>query len=117
MAPNLAGDPGADRTCGADHDGRPSRPAPRERLAPRGYHSQGSKVPQLADTLDLETLTLRPGEGRTIDARIRVEPLELGGQPYTVKSSAVDAQLDVSRTLTGYALRLRFDAPLEGACM
>jgi len=74
-------------------------------------------VPQLADTLDLETLTLRPGEGRTIDARIRVEPLDLGGQPYTVKSSAVDAQLDVSRTLTGYALRLRFDAPLEGACM
>jgi uncharacterized protein len=74
-------------------------------------------VPQYADTLDLETLTLRPGEATTIDARVRIEPLELGGQPYTVKSAGVDARLDVSRTLTGYALRLRFDAPLEGACM
>jgi uncharacterized protein len=74
-------------------------------------------VSQRADTLDLETLELRPGEGKTIDANVRLEPVALGGQPYSVRSGAVEARLDVSRTLAGYALRLRFDAPLEGACM
>jgi uncharacterized protein len=74
-------------------------------------------VPQHADTFDLETLDLRPGEGRTVDARVRIEPVELGGLSYAVESAGVDARLDVSRTLAGYALRLRFDAPLRGACM
>jgi uncharacterized protein len=74
-------------------------------------------VAQYADTFDLETLHLRPGEGRRIDALVRLEPLELGGQPYSVEPTAVEARLDVSRTISGYALRLRFDAPLQGACM
>ena len=73
-------------------------------------------MPQRADTLDLETLELRPGEGKTIDANVRIEPLALGGQPYAVESNEVETRLDVSRTLSGYALRLRFDAPLRGAC-
>jgi uncharacterized protein len=72
---------------------------------------------QYADTFDLETLHLHPGEGRRVDARVRLAPFELGGQPYSVESSGVEAQLDVSRTVSGYALRLRFDAQLEGACM
>ena len=74
-------------------------------------------MPQRVDILDLETLNLRPGDGRRIDARVGVDGVELGGQPYEVAGGAVDARLDVSRTLAGYALRLRFDAPLEGACM
>jgi uncharacterized protein len=74
-------------------------------------------VPQRFDTVDLDTLNLRPGDGRRLDARVRVDGLELGGQPYEASGGAVDAQLDVSRTLSGYALRLRFDAQLEGACM
>jgi uncharacterized protein len=74
-------------------------------------------MPQRADTFDLETLTLRPGDGRRIDLEIRVEPLRLGGQAYRLERGAVDARLDVSRTVSGYALRLRFDAPLTGPCM
>jgi uncharacterized protein len=74
-------------------------------------------MPQLFDILDLETLDLRPGEGRRIDARVRIDGLSFGGQHYEVAGGAVDARLDVSRMLSGYALRLRFDAPLEGACM
>jgi uncharacterized protein len=74
-------------------------------------------VPQRFDTIDLETLNLRPGDGRRIDARLWIEPLSLAGQPYDVAGGAVEARLDVSRTLQGYALRLRFEAPLEGACM
>lgn len=75
------------------------------------------RMPQRVDLFDLETLQLRPGEGRRIDTSVRVEPLELGGQPYAVGEGTVDTRLDVSRTLSGYALRLRFDAPVAGACM
>lgn len=73
-------------------------------------------MPQRFDTIDLETLSLRPGDGRRIDARVRIDPISLAGQRYDVAEGAVDARLDVSRTLSGYALRLRFEAPLEGAC-
>jgi uncharacterized protein len=74
-------------------------------------------VPQRFDTLDLETMNLRPGEGRRFDARVRIDPLSLAGQRYDVRGGGIDAHLDVSRTLQGYALRLRFEAPLDGACM
>jgi uncharacterized protein len=71
----------------------------------------------LADTIDLETLNLRPGDGRRLDARVRIDPISLAGQPYEIRGGAVEGRLDVSRTLSGYALRLRFEAPLDGACM
>ena len=72
---------------------------------------------QRVDTLDLETLNLRPGEGRRIDASVRVEPLSSPASPTRVEDGAVEARLDISRTVSGYALRLRFEAPLDGACM
>jgi DUF177 domain-containing protein len=74
-------------------------------------------VPQRADTIDLETLHLKPGEGRRLDTRVRINPVALGGQRYSVGEDAVDTTLDVSRTVSGYALRLRFDAPMTGVCM
>jgi uncharacterized protein len=75
-------------------------------------------VPPFADLIDLDTLHLRPGEGRHVDTAVRIQPLMLGGQRYTVDRPAVDTRLDVSRTVSGgYALRLRFDAAVEGACM
>ena len=73
---------------------------------------------RFADLIDLDTLHLRPGEGRRVDTEVRIEPLMLAGQRYAVDGGTVDTRLDVSRTVTsGYALRLRFDAPIEGACM
>jgi DUF177 domain-containing protein len=74
-------------------------------------------VPQRVDTFDLETLNLRSGEGRSLAARIGIEAVALGGLTYAVEAGGVDARLDVSRTIGGYALRLRFDAKLRGACM
>jgi uncharacterized protein len=74
-------------------------------------------VSQRADTLDLDSLNLPPGGGRRLDVEVRVEPVELGGQRYTVDSTAVEARIDVSRTTSGYAFRLRFDAHLSGPCM
>jgi uncharacterized protein len=69
------------------------------------------------DLFDLETLQLRAGEGRRLDSEVRLDPLMLGGERYGVAGGAVPIRLDVSRTVSGYALRLRLDAPIEGACM
>ena len=73
-------------------------------------------MPQRLPTLfDLETpAACAPGEGTRVDAEVRVDPLSLGGQRYAVAGGAVEARVDVSRTVSGFALRLRFDAPLDG---
>jgi DUF177 domain-containing protein len=74
-------------------------------------------MPQLADSLDVDSLHLPSGGGARLDAEIRLDPVQIGGQRYTVGSGRVDARVDVSRTTTGYAFRLRFPAPLAGPCM
>lgn len=72
---------------------------------------------QRADTLDLDSLSLRPGAGARLDAEVRVNPVELGGQRYEIEPGSVEARIDVSRTTSGFAFRLRFDARLAGPCM
>lgn len=72
---------------------------------------------QRTDLIELETLQLRSGEARKVDSEVRVDPIQLGGEPYVVDGGTVDARLDVSRTISGYALRLRFAAPMAGMCM
>lgn len=67
--------------------------------------------------LDLGRLRLSSGEGATADARIDLDSLELGGQRYGASGDAVDARIDVSRTTSGYALRLRYEVRLDGPCM
>jgi len=76
-------------------------------------------VAQVTDRLDLGRLALTAGEGRRLDLDARVEPLLLGGQRYAAAASPAVAhvRLDVSRTRSGYALRLRTAIPLEGPCM
>lgn len=74
-------------------------------------------MPQRVELFDLETLHLRPGDGRRLDAEVRVDPLQLAGERYPLAGDAVMARVDVSRTVAGYALRLRFDALVEGPCM
>lgn len=72
----------------------------------------------VTDALDLGGLRLSAGEGRRFELAVHVEPVTLGGEPYEVAPPAVPVRLDVSRmTGNGYALRLRFDATLRGACM
>ena len=70
-----------------------------------------------AGTVDLERLALSSGQAKKLDGSIRVEAVSLGGESYRAKGGAVDARLDVSRTTTGYALRLRFDTELSGPCV
>ena len=73
-------------------------------------------MPARADSFDLGRLGLLSGEGRRLDLEVAFDPFEFGGERYAVGPAA--ARLDVSRTTgSGYALRLRFEAELEGPCM
>jgi uncharacterized protein len=75
-------------------------------------------MPLRTDIFDLGGLRLSSGEGRRLDLRVGIDPFELGGEHYAVEPSVVPAQLDISRTTgDGYALRLRFEATLDGPCM
>ena len=67
--------------------------------------------------IDLGRLSLSHGEGKRLDLPVRLDPLELGGQVYTLVPDNVQARLDVSRPTRGYAFRLRFQIGLEGPCM
>ena len=71
---------------------------------------------QRTDIFDLGRLSLHAGEGRRIDTCVTVDPLEFGGQKYE-PDHEVPVRLDVSRTMGGYALRLRFSVQLDGPCM
>lgn len=69
------------------------------------------------DSFDIGRLGLSSGEGRGLDLEVPLERLTLAGQAYDADPPTVPARLDVSRTTTGYALRLRFEVRLVGPCM
>jgi uncharacterized protein len=70
-----------------------------------------------ADTLDLSRFVPAPGDGRRVDVDVAPGRLLYGGQPYEIEGGTTTARLDLSRTTSGYALRLRFDAALAGPCV
>jgi uncharacterized protein len=72
---------------------------------------------QRTDIFDLGRLGLHSGEGRRLDVRVTLDPLEFGGQRYESVERAVPVRLDVSRTAGGYALRMTSTVRLEGPCM
>jgi uncharacterized protein len=67
--------------------------------------------------VDLERLALSSGQARSLDLEVRLEPIVLAGQSYAPTGGRVDATVDVSKTSTGYALRLRFNTELTGPCV
>jgi uncharacterized protein len=70
------------------------------------------------DAFDLGRLQLSSGEGRRLTVGIVLDAMEFGGQRYEADRAMAEGTLDVSRmTHGGYALRLRFDAGLDGPCM
>jgi uncharacterized protein len=70
-----------------------------------------------AGIVDLDRLALSPGQAAVLDLELPLPAIELGGQTYETDGGGVAATLDVSRTTTGYALRLRFDTALGGPCV
>jgi uncharacterized protein len=74
-------------------------------------------VGQRTDLFDLGRLGLSSGEGRRLELTVGVERFEFGGQDYAVRGGSVPVTLEVARTSSGYSLRLRYQARLEGPCM
>jgi len=68
-------------------------------------------------TIDLDRLRLSPGQGSRIDLTVDPGALRYGGTDYTFEQGDVDGRLEISRTLAGFALRLRFAGSLAGPCM
>lgn len=66
------------------------------------------------DTLDLGRLKLSSGQGKRIDAVVDPGALELGGN--RLAGGPTPARIDVSRTASGHALRIRFSGELTGDC-
>jgi uncharacterized protein len=75
-------------------------------------------MPLRTDVFDLARLRLTSGEGRRFDLHVRVAPFSFGGQAYAASPDVVPVRLDVSRTTgSGWALRMRFEAPVSGPCV
>ena len=72
---------------------------------------------QQADSFDLGQLRLSSGEGRRIELEVRIDPLTIGGERYSAVPPRVPVVLDVSRTTSGYTLRLRYGVRLSGPCV
>lgn len=68
-------------------------------------------------TIDLDRLSLSPGQGTRLDLDVDPGELELGGNSYAFAAGHVPVRVDVSRTLAGYAMRIRFDGELRGPCV
>jgi uncharacterized protein len=68
-------------------------------------------------TIDLDRLALKPGQAAKFDLAVDPGGFKLGGNDYDIAERATDARVDISRTATGYAMRLRFGATLTGPCV
>jgi uncharacterized protein len=70
------------------------------------------------DTFDLGPLHLRAGEARRLELEVPLDYFELSNERYEVTPSPIPVTLDASRmTGSGWALRLRLAAQLNGPCM
>ena len=65
---------------------------------------------------DLERLGLRSGQAGRLDLRLAPDPPTVGGEPYPVEGEEVDARVEVSRTASGFALRLLAEVAIIGPC-
>ncbi len=70
----------------------------------------------LIEKVDLDALGLSHGDASRITGEVAPGAVTLGGQAYEPEPTEPGFELDVSRTSTGYALRLRFEVGLSGPC-
>jgi uncharacterized protein len=75
------------------------------------------RVKPTGATVELDRLALSSGQASHLPVPVPIEPVSMGGQSYVPATNPVEARLDVSRTTTGFALRLRFDVELVGPCV
>lgn len=68
------------------------------------------------NTIDLDALVLRSGGAEVVELDLAPAPPVIGGEELALAGWIVRARVDVSRTTSGYALRLRLPAEVEGSC-
>lgn len=69
-----------------------------------------------AATIDLDALALRSGQAEALELDLRPDSPTLGGERLQLEDPVVHSRVDVSRTTSGYALRLRFATAVDGTC-
>jgi len=66
--------------------------------------------------IDLDALALRSGGAERIELDLEPAPPAAGGEELTFGSTPIAARIDVSRTSSGWALRLRADVVVLATC-
>jgi len=66
--------------------------------------------------IDLEALALLSGQAAAVELEITPRAPLLGGEELTVETDPIAVRIDVSRTTSGFALRLRAEVIVSGAC-
>ncbi len=66
--------------------------------------------------IDLGRLALAPGQASALELVLGLDAVRQGGQSYE-PSAGTSTRVDVSRTSSGYAMRLRLTAELTGPCV
>lgn len=66
--------------------------------------------------IDLDALALRSGAAGRIELDLEPTPPTAGGEELALESMPIAARLDVSRTSSGWALRLRADVVALASC-
>jgi DUF177 domain-containing protein len=69
------------------------------------------------DILDLAQIAPSVGDGGRLDLDVAPRALTYADQDYGIAGETVPVRIDVSRANTGYALRLRFGAEVDGPCV
>jgi uncharacterized protein len=68
-------------------------------------------------TIELARIAPSPGDGRRLEFELQPGAVELGGHRYEFSPPLVPARLELSRTVSGFAMRLTFAGEIVGPCM
>lgn len=68
------------------------------------------------DNLDLGALELGAGESRSLELGLDVGSFKSGGLSYSTTPGEIATKLSVSKTISGWALRLTFQTGVLGPC-
>jgi len=66
--------------------------------------------------LDLGSLRLAPGDVRRLRVPVEIEPLQFGGERYTVEPAQSGAAVELQSAAGGLYLKLRLSATVSGPC-
>lgn len=68
------------------------------------------------DRIDLEMLDLRSGQAEAVELDLEPDPPVVGAQAYPIEGGVARARVEISRTSSGFALRLITEVTLGGPC-